>query len=137
MAQYARTISVEFDGSDVGDALRRAGVKIEVGLGTIARRATSQAVAGAKQRGGQLGGVHRHVLPGLYILAAGNVVKLDVRRSPAILGAEFGGRRSRRTQQFPPWRGNSINAGYFFYPALRAEERNIQALIAGLISEAL
>lgn len=35
------------------------------------------------------------------------------------MGAEFGGGRSVRTRQFPPWRGNGKAAGYFLFPTVR------------------
>jgi len=35
------------------------------------------------------------------------------------MGAEFGGGRSIRTHQFPPWRGNGKAAGYFLFPTVR------------------
>jgi len=34
-------------------------------------------------------------------------------------GAEFGGGAKRTTRQFPPWRGNSTDAGYFLWPTVR------------------
>lgn len=132
---YRKTISVEFDGPGVAGRLRKAGVKVEVGLGTIGREFGRRGVASAKQRGGSLGGVHRHVLPGLSI--SGNVIKMDVRGQPAILGAEFGGGRRPTTRQFPPFRGSSRNAGYFLYLALRGEEAELDRLITGLIDKAL
>lgn len=136
MARYARQITVEFDG-DIGRALSAAGAKVQVGMGTIARRVAANALAGAKQRGGSFGGVHAHVLPGMALLAAGNVIRLDRRRYPMIMGAEFGGGRRSTTRQFPSWRGADRDAGYMLYPALRAEERNIQSTVVKLIDEAL
>lgn len=132
---YAKTISVEFDGKGAAKRLRKAGVKIEVGLGTIGREFGRRSVADAKREGGSLGGVHRHVLPALSI--TGNTIKLDARKQPAVLGAEFGGRRRSTTQQFPPFRGSGPRAGYFLYPALRGQESEIEGLVTSLIEKAL
>jgi hypothetical protein len=41
------------------------------------------------------------------------------------LGAEFGGGRGRRTHQFRPWLGRSDGAGYFLFPAIRAEREQV------------
>jgi hypothetical protein len=131
---YRKTISVEFDGRGVARRLHRAGVKVEIGLGTLTREVARRGATGARQRGGSLGGVHRHVLPGLNVV--GNTIRLDVRRQPAILGAEFGGGRRPTTQQFPPWRGSDRQAGYMLYPALRAEEAHIDRAIVALIDRA-
>lgn len=37
------------------------------------------------------------------------------------LGAEFG---AKAYPQFPPWRGNDENAGYFLYPTIREKSRD-------------
>lgn len=133
---YRKTITVEFEGGGKSfKKLRRAGAKIELGLGTVTREVTSRAVSGARSTGTRLGGVHRHVLPG--VVAQGNNVKLDARSQPAILGAEFGGARRPTTQQFPPWRGANRDAGYMLYPSLRRQEREIDRIVAALIDKAL
>ncbi len=84
----------------------------------------SQSVlAGARQRGQSLGGVQAHaVRRGLRGGATQNTawIKLLASREPTIMGAEFGGGRSPRTRQFPPWRGSGRNAGYFVYPTIRS-----------------
>ena len=43
-------------------------------------------------------------------------------RAPFFGGAEFG---ARKYPQFQPWRGNGITAGYFLFPAIRAETDRI------------
>jgi hypothetical protein len=132
---YRRTLSVEFEGGKAAKRLKRAGAKIEVGMGTITRAMTSRAVAGARRRGASLGGVHAHVLPG--VRAQANNIKLDPRSQPAIFGAVFGGGQRPTTQQFPPWRGSGREAGYMIYPDLRAQEREIDRLVVSLIDKAL
>lgn len=56
-------------------------------------------------------------------------------RAPWMAGAEFGANRDRQRQrstgtyigyrQFQPWRGTGRTAGYFVYPAIRANEERI------------
>lgn len=135
MASYRRTLKVEFEGGEAANALHRAGAKIEIGMGTITRTVATRAVAGARRRGASLGGVHKHVLPGMR--AQANNIKLDPRSQPAIFGAVFGGGRRPTTRQFPPWRGSGREAGYMIYPDLRAEERQIDRLVVELIDRAL
>lgn len=133
---YRRTLSVEFDGGDVAKALRKAGVKIEVGMGTVTRTVTARAVTSAHSRAAGLGGVHRHVASGIAA-QGGNNIRLDTRRQPAILGAVFGGGRRRTTRQFPPWRGSGREAGYMLYPDLRAQEAQLDTIVTSLIDKAL
>lgn len=45
-------------------------------------------------------------------------IVLDGATFPALLGREFG---SARFKQFPAWRGNGQDAGYFLFPTLREE----------------
>lgn len=134
---YRRTLTVEFDGGKVAKHLRRAGTKIEIGMGTVTRSVTSRAVAGARTRAAQLGGVHEHILPGLSIVGTGNNIKLDARAQPAIMGAVFGGGRRPTTKQFPPWRGAGRESGYILFPDLRQQERQVDTIVVNLIDQAL
>lgn len=134
---YRRTLTVEFEGGKAARQLRRAGARIEIGMGTVTRSVTSRAVAGARTRANQLGGVHQHILPGLLVAGAGNDVRLDARRQPAILGAVFGGGRRPTTRQFPPWRGSGRDSGYLLFPDLRQQERQIDTIVTALIDKAL
>ncbi len=133
---YRRTLTVEFDGDSVGRAVRKAGVKIELGMGTLSREVASRAVSSAHSRAAGLGGVHRHVASGISVVS-GNNVRLDTRAQPAIMGGVFGGGRGPRTKQFPPWRGSGRDAGYLLYPDLRAQEAQLETIVASLIDRAL
>lgn len=133
---YRRTLTVEFDGGKIAKRIRRAGIKIEVGMGTVTRSVTSRAVRGARQRGAQLGGVHAHVLPGLNVVG-GNSIRLNPRAQPAVMGAVFGGGRRPTTRQFPPWRGSGRNSGYMVFPDLREQERVLDRTVVELIDKAL
>lgn len=133
---YRRTLTVEFDGGKVARHLRRAGARIELGMGTVTRAVTSRTVAATTQAGNRLGGVHHHVLPGINIYG-GNNVRLDTRNQPAVLGAVFGGGRRPTTRQFPPWRGSHRDAGYMLFPELREQERFLDVTVVELIDKAL
>jgi hypothetical protein len=61
-------------------------------------------------------------------------VALGSDRVPWVLGHEFG---SGRYPQFPPWRGNKADAGYFFYPAVRAETQNVVERMAEVVDRVL
>lgn len=135
---YRRTLSVEFDGHKVARQLRKAGARIEVGMGTVTRAVVSRTVAASHARGRSLGGVHAHVVnQGAIHAQSGNNIRLDPRRSPAVMGAVFGGGRRPTTQQFPPWRGAGREAGYMVYPDLRQQERQIDTIVTNLIDQAL
>jgi hypothetical protein len=54
-----------------------------------------------------------------------------------IWGAEFGGQRRPTTQQFMPWRGSSTGAGYFLWPAVRANSDDIQERYSQALLDAL
>lgn len=133
---YRRTLTVEFDGGKVARHLRRAGAKIEIGMGTVTRAVTSRGVAATHRAGNELGGVHRHVLPGINVMG-GNNVRLDPRRQPAVMGAVFGGGRRPTTRQFPPWRGSGRGAGYMLFPELREQEAFLDHTVVELIDKAL
>jgi hypothetical protein len=74
-----------------------------------------------------IGGTAAHVAPSIKasagIRSAG--VSLGGAAHPAAGGAEFGGQRRTTTQQFKPWRGSGSGAGYFLYPAIRADADQI------------
>lgn len=133
---YRRTVSVEFEGTKVARHLRRAGAKIEVGMGTITRTVARRAVISAHATGRRFGGVQAHVIPGIYV-QGGNNIRLDVRQQPAIMGAVFGGGRRPSTRQFPPWRGSGRDAGYMVYPDLLEQEAELETLVVDLIERAL
>lgn len=53
--------------------------------------------------------------------------------APFALGAEFG---SNRFSQFRPWRGSGKGAGYWLWPAVRAEDRAIERVYEQAIDKA-
>jgi hypothetical protein len=74
-----------------------------------------------------LGGVHEKASPAMK--AAGQqryaLAKIDSRKYPFALGAEFGGGGRSTTRQFPPHRGSGSDAGYALYPTIRAKTDEI------------
>jgi len=105
------------------------------------RAIANDVAAEAKTRAASLGGVHRHVSPGIGAGATSSraYVSLNVGRQPAILGAEFGGGARPRTRQFPPWRGSGGNAGYMVYPTLYAMgpeiERRVETMLENIFND--
>lgn len=53
---------------------------------------------------------------------------------PWALGFEFG---SNRYPQFPPWKGNGPDAGYFFWPTVRDARDNVGDEMVKAIEEAM
>lgn len=135
---YRRTLTVEFDGGKVARRLRRAGTRIEIGMGTVTRSVAARGTRDAQATGRSLGGVHAHVVDGggIFVMG-GNNIRLDPRKQPAVLGAVFGGGRRPSTRQFPPWRGSGRNSGYMVFPDLRRQERQLDAIVTALIDKAL
>lgn len=52
-------------------------------------------------------------------------------------GAEYGGGRRPTTRQFAPWRGSGQGAGYFLWPAVRANRRQIHDRYSAALDDAL
>lgn len=77
-----------------------------------------------------LGGVAAKVAPSIKASGtqAGAATALGGSSYPFAAGAEFGGRGRPTTQQFQPWRGSGSGAGYFVYPAIRANVDEAEAL---------
>lgn len=74
-------------------------------------------------------------------------VKLGSNRVPYALGWEFGAAHNfprethrgivRGWNQFPLWRGNKSEAGYFLYPTIRSKRAELEQDILDLIDEVL
>src|SRR5687768_8949694 len=126
-----RTVSVKFDGKGVARHMRKSSAKLRVGFAVVRREFASSGAAAARDRASSLGGVHKHVAPGID--AIGDTVNLNAGAQPAILGAEFGGGARPRTRQFPPYR----QEGYMLLPSLRVEERKLNTIMTNLIDQAL
>ena len=122
-----RTGTVKVDGlRELNAALRDLGGNDLAKELTAASRQVAEFVAAdAKAAAYSLGGVAAHVAPSIGVRASRQSagVALGGARYPMAGGAEFG---SYRYRQFKPWRGNSSDAGYFVYPAIRRDADRIE-----------
>lgn len=125
-------VRVKHNGDEIARDLRRANAKLRRGLAAVPREAARQTVKATRQRASQLGGVHRHVVPGINLVGA-STIQLDARRQPAIYGAVWGGGRRPTTRQFPPYRGS----GYMLIPQFREEWRTIDRAVNTVLDGAL
>jgi hypothetical protein len=64
-------------------------------------------------------------------------VALGGARAPYMLGQEFGSAQGPNKQQFPPYSGNGPSAGYFFYPAVRAEADKLTETYAKALDQVI
>lgn len=112
-------------------------------------------VAGeARGRAMRVGGVARHVAPTIVgtrdrvpVIRMGSNTRLpSTNRNRAgdrqtvgdvIFGAEFGGGRRPTTHQFSDWRGRAGAAGYFLWPAVRANSDDIRQRYSQALLDAL
>jgi hypothetical protein len=126
---------VRHNGDEIARSLRRAGGKLRRGLAGIGPSVASRTVSAGRSRGGSLGGVHRHVVPGIGLRGPATV-SLDGRRQPAIFGAVYGGGNRPTTRQFPPFIGRTGRGGYMVIPELRIEQARAERIVDDLIDRA-
>lgn len=109
---------VEIEGFDAfRKDLRAFGRDATRDLAKANKELSEQIADKASTRAANLGGVARHVVPGIKSVGRGNgvFVRLDGASQPAIFGAEFGGGARPTTRQFQPHVGRQ---GYFLYPTI-------------------
>lgn len=89
------------------------------------RKIAKEVKAAAQSKASSLGSVAAKSAPAIGHVATmtGAGVKLDGVKHPYALGAEFG---ALQYPQFKPWTGNSLDAGYFLYPTIRAKQSMIR-----------
>lgn len=111
--------------NELNRALRNMGGKelqkeLKAAGKAVADKVADDARAGAMS----LGGVAAKVAPSIRASAqnTGAGVSFGGRAYPMAGGAEFG---SIQYKQFKPWRGNTSDAGYFLYPAIRSNSDRI------------
>jgi len=82
--------------------------------------------ADARAAAYSLGGVAGHVAPSIKAAAGAQFAGVSGGGPayPMFGGAEFGA--GSQYPQFKPWRGNSADAGYFVYPAIRQDMDRIE-----------
>lgn len=106
--------SVRFSGLD--DFLKGIGAlddEVKKAEDLYVRRAAKTIVKRAKENARRVGRQQVKAAKGLKITGPGEVTYGGLEWS---MGAEFG---SYVFRQFPEWRGNKGDAGYFFWPAVR------------------
>lgn len=124
-AQRIKTGEIRVQGLDkLNRALREMGGEFPNSVRQANKSVAEDVRTVAFSRALALGGVAAHVAPSLRAVAGARSAGVagGGARYPMFGGAEFG---SIRYKQFKPWRGNKSNAGYFLYPAIRAEAPRI------------
>lgn len=133
-----RTGVVKVDGlRELDAALKSLGPELRKELRSANKSVATLVADDARAAAYSIGGVAAHVAPSIKasagVQSAG--VAIGGPAYPMAGGAEFGAGqdrlRDRRTgqyvgyRQFEPWRGNSTDAGYFLYPAIRQDADRI------------
>lgn len=124
-SQKIRSGTVKVDGlTELNRALRGLGPDAQKELKEASRSVATFVASDARSAANALGGVAAHVAPSIKPVGgvSGAGVAFGGARYPMAGGAEFG---SYRYKQFKPWRGNSSDAGYFVYPAIRRDADRI------------
>ena len=126
MARQVAASGVRVDGiAELHRALKRLDPELEKEL-KRANKSIAQFVADdARAAAYTLGSVAAKVAPSIKANAGSGWAGISLGGSayPMAGGAEFG---SYRYHQFQPWRGNSSDAGYFMYPAIRQDADRIE-----------
>lgn len=124
--QRIRTGTIQVEGlSELNRALNRAESAVPGALRDTNKKVAENVTGKARGNALGLGGVAAHVAPSLRAVAGAKSAGVAGGGAsyPMFGGAEFG---SIRYKQFKPWRGSGPDAGYFLYPAIRAEAPNIE-----------
>lgn len=119
------TVGVEGLG-ELSRALKELGPEFPKEMRKVNKTTAEKVAQHARSNALALGGVAAKAAPSVKasagVKSAG--VALGGQRYPFAAGAEFG---SVRFKQFPIWRGNGSDAGYFLYPAIREDADQIHA----------
>lgn len=126
-SQKIRSGTVQVDGlRELNAALKAIGPDARKELKEASARVAGFVAADARAAAYTVGGVAAHVAPSIRpvaSIAGASGVALGGAAYPMAGGAEFGGIKYK---QFKPWRGNSSDAGYFLYPAIRQDADRIE-----------
>lgn len=125
-SQKVRSGTVQVHGlPELSRALKAIGPDAQKELREASRRVARFVADDARAAALSIGGVAAHVAPSIKPVGgvSGAGVALGGAAYPMAGGAEFG---SLRFKQFKPWRGNGSDAGYFVYPAIRADADRIE-----------
>ncbi len=110
---------------ELNRALKALGPEVQKELKAANFEVGSMVAGDAQSIALGLGGVAAKVAPSIKATKtqAGAAVSFGGAAYPFAGGAEFG---SMRYKQFKPWLGNSSDAGYFVYPAIRQDAEEIE-----------
>lgn len=126
MASKIRTGDIQVEGlAELNRALKAMGPEFQRELKDTNKKVAEIVADDARAAAYSLGGVAAKTAPSIkakgYTASAG--VSIGGAGYPFAGGAEFG---SYKYKQFQPWRGNSTDAGYFLYPAIRHDVDRIE-----------
>ena len=130
-----RSGEVNVEGLDqLSRALKEMGPEFGKELRKTNKAVADFVAADAKAAAYSVGGVAAHVAPSIKATAGATSAGVGFGGSayPMAGGAEFG---SLRYKQFQPWRGNSSDAGYFVYPAIRQDAERIETEYAHAVDD--
>jgi hypothetical protein len=134
-SQKIRSGTVKVDGlAELNRALKALGPEAQKELKAASRRVADFVAKDAASAARTIGGVAAHVAPSIKPVGgvSGAGVAFGGSAYPMAGGAEFG---SIRFKQFKPWRGNSSDAGYFIYPAIRQDADRIETEFTGAVDD--
>lgn len=139
-SQKIRSGTVKVDGlTELNRALKAIGPDAQKELREASKKVAEFVADDARAAAHTIGGVAAHVAPSIKPVGgvAGSGVAMGGARYPMAGVAEFGAYGSTKSgwyansnregrPQFKPWRGNSSDAGYFLYPAIRQDADRIE-----------
>lgn len=134
-SQKIRSGTVKVAGlPELSRALKAIGPEAQKELKEASRRVATFVANDARSAAHSLGGVAAHVAPSIKPVGgvSGAGVAGGGAAYPMFGGAEFG---SMRFKQFQPWRGNSSDAGYFMYPAIRQDADRIETEFTAAVDD--
>lgn len=123
--------------NELNRALRALGKDVQGELKKAHKDVADTVTEDAQGRAYGLGSTAALVAPGLASFGGTTSAGVRLGGHPAAMGAEFGGRGRPTTQQFQPWRGSGSGAGYFLFPAIRANADRITETYEGMVDDLL
>lgn len=115
---------------ELTQALRQVDTELPKALREASVEAAELVATDARGRASSMHGAARKTAPSIKAMGTQRqaVVRLGHGgRYPFALGAEFG---ALQYKQFPAWTGNGMDAGYFFFPAIRDNTDKVVELMA-------
>lgn len=119
---------------------KRAGYEYPRRINAANKKAAERVAAAAVARYDQLhGGGTGKSRSRIRALASNTRAQVAIggARAPHLMGQEFGSFGGVHKAQFPAWSGNGAEAGYFLYPAWRAERGELEEFYLETLDELL